>query len=273
MFDISDRVWLADGVIVARGGELIDQVSGLSLHLTATAELLVGLLSHPTSVSYLNERLEAAAGDGRRSAQDTQQFLSQLNELGLLRVKKDHRLHWFARTTSLRGERAMNMRRFSPTLPGLVRAVLFCARFQLAVAALTAVALAGVLSGSLGGLESEAAIGLYVPVAVALLNTTVLIHEWGHLAALRWHRSSVKLVRAASDYISVSYERDGMDDRARRQIAMAGPAAAAAALTSGAALALWQGAAWLSLCCGAMAAAHLGALLPWASDGRIVWGR
>lgn len=270
MLDTADRVILAEGVALRRDA-LVDGVSGESWPVNATASFV--LAQQGRSLGDVAESVAAAyALPKERARADVLAFAWQLNRLGLANVERragraGHLAAWLRLALRLAPAGALPpvavLRRPLDTST-VVRAVLGVGQAlagrcsALALVAAVLVAHVGLLAGR-PSLLPPLAIGIAVGVGLAA-------HEAAHAAALRGVPSALVL---RGGRVSVLHAPAGSARRAL--VAVAGPAATAAAGASVLAVSVALGAPVLAAA-GGSAALHAVGLTVLASDGRTACG-
>lgn len=271
--DASDRVRL--DTCVLDHDALVDLLTEEHYPLSSTAAaLLAGCDGRVTVGDLVAEHARAYRVDPARLLADLRPFVTELAEVGLVRVHRRWRHHLagflldLARTPP--PETPVASRRFPATPLGCARAAFHGGRlvalFALAWSAVLAVAVHALAPGT-------PLVVALAPAAVALgAVASVAAHEIGHLAAVRVVRGHPRFAAAGPGRVGLLH--DVRDVARRRWVAAAGPlAGAVVALTlAPAARALPTPADGLALpLAGLLAAGHLAGLLPCFKDGRHLW--
>ncbi len=271
--DASDRIRL--DTCLLDHDTLVDLLTHDRYPLSSpAAALLAGCDGRVTVGDLAAEHAHAYDVDPARLLGDLGPFVTELAEVGMVRVHRRWRHHVAGLLLDVAGtpvaEGAGARRRYPATPLGCARAAFHGGR----VVALFALAWSAVLAVAVRTLAPGAPlIVALVPAAVAVAAiASVAGHEIGHLAAVRVVRGHPRFAAAGPSQVGLLH--DVRDVGRRRWVAVAGPLAGAlvALALAPAALALPPPADGLAVpLAGLLAAGHVAGLLPFFKDGSHLW--
>lgn len=270
--DASDRVRL--DTCVLDHDTLVDLLTDGRYPLSPTAAALLAGCDGQMPVGHLaDEHARAYGVDPSRLLADLGPFVTELAEVGLVRVQRRWRHHVAGFLLDLGRtppEAPVARRRFPATTFGCTRAALHGGR----AAVLLGTAWSCVLALAVHTLAPGAPLTVaLVPATVALAGVvSVAAHEIGHLLAVRAVRGHPRYAAAGPSQVGLLH--DVRDVGRRRWVAVAGPVAGALVALALAPLAatLPAPADGLALPLTAvLAVGHLVGLLPFFKDGRHLW--
>jgi hypothetical protein len=281
--DVADCVSLAASVTLQGEGQLVDHDLLRTIELNATAHLVIEQLARPVPLRDLIASVEQTAGWTPAEAADAVwTVVAELDEQVGLEVRRARGAWRQPLVTTLRlidvvrfRGRRRPARRAPATAAGLGQTVLRQGMAPLAMLA----AVAGVLYLAMAIAEApNRSVGLvgWLPVIGGAHLLVLYGHELGHLSAMRAVGAGPAILAHRGLRIGLVFAGTPTS-RGLALIAAAGPLAA---LATGMVLSLaarslsdppWSALRWSAL----LGVGHLGALGPWAADGRLLrraWG-
>lgn len=276
-FDVDIRDFVMFTHCAVDGDVLHDDLSGSVIRINAVGRRVVELCDGTSTLGAVVRAVAEQFGvDRDRVLPDVLAFLESAERLGLIRVRRDlwarvspaALLHRALHLLSLQATRT-ERRRYPATAYGCAAATLRATRLPLALALVTAPLMAYVIvvQPTLG--PATAAVAAAVPLAVVVfVQTTIWLHELGHLLALPGEARRHAYFTARPLTVTMSFDATSAVNR--RLLAIAGPfAGVVACVLASVALTLVDlpdGATTGPLL---VALGHLGSLTPWAQDGRL----
>lgn len=275
-----DLLTLSDGLVVAEGA-LLDTATGRVMAANGVGKMCVDALSQGASYEDIREEISEQFPDveEERVRRDVLAFLVTLDRQAYLRVHKNWkaRLRW--RALLERGRRYLALdwplqpaRRHPSTLRGLMAASLRVSRVALFAALVLSVGLALVVSAGPPWIPGSGLPPVYAgwPLMFGLAQVLLLwTHELGHMLVLR--RVGVRDQYLATRGLSIGIAHAGLGTSASRLVAVAGPGAVIVVAGLLALVSVAIGASGTALFLLACALLHAYSLVPWASDGRMLW--
>lgn len=279
----ADRVSLASGVGVM-ASSLVDRQTDREIYVNDSAARCLARLDGSRSVAQVaHETAEEYDVDEETARRDLRDLITALDRHALVVVRKSlrGRLTVPALTANVLGHLRLDWfdqpaRRYAPTCPSLVLAVLRSGRSGFAGACLTSIVLFLVLlPGAGSGSRSAGELALFATVPAilyAILIVQLFAHEAGHLLVLRRLTSATYYIAVRGLALSVAHTGAGPSER--RVVALAGPLCGVASGVLMTAIALGAGVgATEALLPLLLSLAHVYSLMPWAADGSMIFGR
>lgn len=276
----NDLLSLADGLVLGDGA-VLDTATGRVMAANGVGQLCVQALANGATYEDIRRDLsERFPGvEEERVRRDVLAFLVTLDRQAHLLVYKNWRarLHW--RWLLGRARRYLGLdwplqpaKRHPATLRGLMAASFRVSRVALFAAFALSVGLALVVSAGPPWLPGSGMPPVYAawPMMFGLAQVLLLwTHELGHLLVLR--RVGVRDQYLATRGLSIGIAHAGVGTSASRLVAVAGPGAVIAVAGLLALVSVAIGATGTALFLLACALLHAYSLVPWASDGRMLW--
>lgn len=272
LLDASDRVVL--DTCTLDHDRLLDDLTHDRYRLTPTAAaLLAGCDGHQRVGALTTEHAQAYGVDPALLLEHLSAFVTELQEVGLARVRRS----WRHRVLGMvldrrpgRGGGTIARRRFPATPAGCARAAVHSGRVVAWGGLLASLAMVVAVAALSPGVALAAGLG---PAAVTVASlVSVTAHEVSHLGAVRVVGGRARYAAAAPNQLGVIH--DVHDPARRRWVGLAGPLGGALTATV-----TWPLVAVLPAPVDELAlpltlllaAGHLAGLLPWFADGRHLW--
>lgn len=281
--DLSDWVILGAGVH-CKEDRIEDEFSGRSYPFTGVGHFVLTRLQAGSTFHSLTESVVAEFGvEEDLARRDLSKLIRHADSLALLRIRrplKSRLRHWL--TILLLGRFGSPGpppgRRYPPTPLGVVRAssraILPFLVLGVVIGLYYILLVAGkdpfesVDDGTMLQLALDVLEGIAL---LAVVGCSIVIHELGHVAALRHFRVRLRLVVTRGLRVTLRHDT-APSTPTRRVIALSGPVAAAAVAAALAAAATALSAPIFGQAALAIGVMHLaGGLLPFSADGRALW--